>query len=53
MLRNRRLRRGMALILVVLGAILLYLAPNDLTGIIILLAGVAVEVAGIALERNS
>jgi hypothetical protein len=53
MLRKRRLRRATALLLVVLGGILIYLAPGDFAGIVLLVTGVVVELAGIALERKA
>ena len=46
-------RRILAAILVVLGALLIWLAPDASTfGIIILLAGIAIEIIGIYLEHK-
>lgn len=41
------------MILVVLGGVLMYLAPGDFAGLVLLVSGVAVELAGIALERKT
>jgi drug/metabolite transporter (DMT)-like permease len=52
-------RRILAAVLVVLGALLMLLAPQTLftgqsgIGAIVILAGVAIEIAGIALERRA
>lgn len=43
----------MAMILVVLGGVLMVLAPEMWVGIVLLALGVAVELAGIALERKT
>jgi hypothetical protein len=51
-LRNRRSRRVLALFLVVLGGVLMYLAPEVWGGLAVLVLGVVVELAGIALERK-
>lgn len=53
MLRKRHLRRAIALLLIVLGGVLMYLAPGDLVGLTLLAAGIVVELAGIALERKA
>jgi drug/metabolite transporter (DMT)-like permease len=45
-------RRIVAVILVILGAVLMFLAPEVWAGVALLAAGVLVEVVGIALERN-
>lgn len=52
MLRKRRLRRSAAVSLIVLGGALIYLAPGDMTGRVLLAAGIVLELAGIALERR-
>jgi drug/metabolite transporter (DMT)-like permease len=52
MLRNRRSRRYIAILLVVLGGALMYLAPEGWLGLVLLILGVVVEVAGITLERK-
>lgn len=53
MLRMRRSRRVLALFLVLLGALLMYLAPEVWGGLAVLALGVVVELAGIALERKT
>lgn len=53
MLRKKPYRRTLALLLVVLGGLLIYLAPGDVAGVVLLIFGIAIEVAGIALERRS
>ena len=52
MLRRRRPRRVLALFLVVLGGVLMYLAPAILAGLVVLVLGVVIELAGIALEHR-
>ena len=51
--RKRHLRRPGAIVLVVLGGIFIYLAPQDMTGLVLLTSGMVLELAGIALERKS
>lgn len=53
MLRKRGLRRVLAMFLVVLGGVLMYLAPGDPAGLVLLALGVVVELLGIALERKA
>jgi hypothetical protein len=53
MLRKRRSRRVLALFLVVLGGVLMYLAPEMWAGVVLLVLGVVVELAGIALEHKA
>lgn len=53
MLSKRRLRRILAISLVVLGGVLMYLAPGDPAGLALLTLGVVVELLGIALERKA
>lgn len=53
MLRKRSLRRTLAIFLVVLGGILIYLAPEHWSGLVLLALGVVVELAGITLERKA
>ena len=55
MARQRRLnpRRILAGALVVLGAILLFAAPETLAGGHVAALGIAIEVVGIALERRA
>ncbi len=52
MLRNTRLRRSVATVLAVAGAVLLLLAPrNAWLGAVLLVAGVALEVVGLNLRH--
>ena len=53
MLRRRGPRQVLAIFLIVLGGMLMYLAPEVWTGLLVLVAGVAIELAGIALEHKS
>jgi apolipoprotein N-acyltransferase len=53
MLRKRRSRRIVAIFLVVLGGVLMYLAPEMWAGLAVLVLGGLVELAGIRLERTS
>jgi drug/metabolite transporter (DMT)-like permease len=53
MLRKRRTRRALATILVVLGGVLMYLAPEVWAGVALLVLGVLLELAGIMLERRA
>lgn len=53
MIRNTHIRQAGAAILVTLGAILIFLAPEVWQGAVLLTLGVIVELVGIALEHNS
>ncbi|MBW8459035.1 MAG: hypothetical protein K0M58_11435 [Thiobacillus sp.] len=53
MVRYRRSRRALALFLVVLGGILMYLAPEVWGGLAVLALGVVIELVGISLERKT
>lgn len=53
MLKKQRMRRVIALFLVVLGGVLMYLAPEIWGGLGVLVLGVSIELAGIALERKT
>jgi hypothetical protein len=53
MIRNRRVRRASALIMMALGAILMFLAPEVWQGALLFALGVALELAGIALEHKA
>ncbi|HEX7970971.1 MAG TPA: hypothetical protein VF501_01940 [Thiobacillus sp.] len=53
MLRKRRSRRILAIGLVVLGGVLMFLAPEIWAGLAVLVLGVLVELAGIALEHKT
>lgn len=48
---RKLVRRALAGLLIVAGALLLWLSPETLPGLMTLLAGVAIEAIGIALER--
>jgi len=50
---NSRTRRAIALIMVMLGAILMFLAPEAWPGGLVLMLGVALELVGIALEHKN
>lgn len=52
MLRSRDSRRVLAVFLVVLGGVLMAMAPEIWAGLAVLALGVAIELAGIALERK-
>lgn len=54
LLKQTALRRLMALLLAVLGAALMFLAPETWAGLALLALGIALELAGIALrDRDS
>jgi hypothetical protein len=52
MIRNRRVRRIVALALIALGIVLLLLAPSVHYGLIAFALGVVLELAGITIERQ-
>ena len=52
MLRKRQSRRILTILMAVLGGVLIYLAPESWAGVVLLGLGVALEVAGIALEHR-
>lgn len=52
MIRNRRIRRVSTAVMVVFGAILLFIAPEVWQGALLLVLGLILEAAGIALERS-
>ena len=58
MLKRRRLRRVVGAVLVIAGALLMWLAPEATfgarsgTGLTLLVSGVVLELIGIALERR-
>lgn len=53
LIKNKRVRRGIGLALVLAGGLLMWLAPEEATmGVILLAAGVLLEIAGIALEQR-
>ena len=53
MLKKPGSRRALAIFLVVLGGVLMALAPEIWAGLVVLALGVVVELAGIALERRA
>ena len=53
MIRNPRIRRASAIIMVALGAILMLLAPEVWQGALLLVLGVVMELIGIALEHKA
>jgi drug/metabolite transporter (DMT)-like permease len=58
MLRRTKLRRTIGLVLVIVGALLMLLAPETTfgsragAGLLLLVAGIVLELVGIALERR-
>ncbi|MCK9382553.1 MAG: hypothetical protein M0P95_16005 [Sulfuritalea sp.] len=52
MLRKTALRRSLALVLIILGAALMFLAPETWAGLAILTTGVSLELIGIALRHR-
>jgi hypothetical protein len=50
---SRKTRRIVALVLLVLGGLLLFLAPQTWGGAVLMGLGVVIEVVGITLERLS
>lgn len=53
MIKNTRIRRTGALVMVVLGAILMLLAPEVWPGALLLALGIILELVGITLERRA
>lgn len=53
MIKNTRIRRTSALIMVLLGAILMFLAPEVWPGALLFALGVIIELIGISLEHNA
>ncbi len=51
--KHRRWRRPLAVALVVAGGLFIWLAPDERTGIGLLIAGVILEIAGITLEQHT
>ena len=52
MLKNTALRRAVAGLLVVLGAVVMFFAPETWPGAILLALGVSLEMVGIALRHK-
>ena len=53
LIRHRRLRRATGIALVIMGTIFIWLAPEVLAGAILIAVGIALEIAGITLERRN
>lgn len=53
MTKNPITRRASAVIMVVMGAILMLLAPDAWPGALLLILGIVLELAGIALEHKA
>jgi len=53
MIKNPRIRRTIAVTIILLGAILMLLAPEVLPGALLFVSGVILELVGIALERKA
>ena len=53
MIKNPRIRRVSAAIMVVLGAALMLLTPETWPGALLLVLGIVLELFGIALEHKS
>jgi hypothetical protein len=51
-MKNKRSRRLIVLALLAAGGLLMWLAPATPVGLVLLGAGILVEIAGIALERH-
>lgn len=52
MKRYRTVRRTVGVVLVVAGGVLMWLAPEARVGLTLLVAGILLEIAGIALEHR-
>lgn len=52
MLRKPHIRRPITALLMIMGAAMIYLAPETWAGALLLALGLALEVAGIALKRK-
>lgn len=53
MIKNLRTRRASATIMVVLGAILMLIAPEIWAGLLLLILGVVLELVGISLAHKA
>lgn len=53
MIKNPRIRRTIAAIMILLGAILMLLAPEVWPGAMLFVSGIVLELAGIAMERKA
>jgi Zn-dependent membrane protease YugP len=52
MIRNRRYRRALALLLIVVGALVMLLSTSVGAGLLVFGLGVLLELVGLALERR-
>ncbi|MBE0619675.1 MAG: hypothetical protein IH605_03710 [Burkholderiales bacterium] len=52
MVRNKLLRRSFGALLVLLGALLIWLPYDMVSGIVLVIAGGGLELIGIALEKS-
>ena len=52
-IRKRKLRRVAGVLLVLFGALLMWLAPESLSGVVLLATGVALEGIGLVLEHRA
>jgi drug/metabolite transporter (DMT)-like permease len=52
MIRNRLLRRSFGALLALLGALLIWLPYDLVSGIVLVIAGAGLELIGIALEKS-
>ena len=52
MLGKTHIRRPLAALLVIVGAAMIFLAPETWAGALLLVLGVLIEVAGIAIKRK-
>ena len=53
LIKHRGLRRAVGALLVIGGALMMWLAPEVWWGVVLLVAGIALEAAGITLEHRS
>ena len=53
LIKRKGLRRALGAVLVAVGAVLMWLAPEVWSGVTLLAAGIALEIAGIALEHRN
>lgn len=53
LIKYRGLRRVLGALLVITGALLMWLAPEVWSGVALLVAGIALEAVGIALEHRN
>lgn len=53
MIKNTRIRRASAAIMILLGAMLMLLAPEVWPGALLFVSGIVLELVGIALEHKA